>query len=1205
MLLPAPNIDERSADKVIEETRSLAPFYAAEWDAQAPQGAGYALLQNFAQLLFDVVQHLNQTPEKNFVEFLDRLNIKLEPPRSARAPVTFLLAPGTPQNVLIPSRTQTAAEATDTRPEVVFETEQNFLATIATLQAVYSIRPSDDTVFEHLSELKNPNSSELFAGKNLQEHSIYLAHSEIFNLKGKAEIKIYFIISASGLTAADFINGLSWEWWNKDHWVPSTVPAFNEALSDFPAVTTLKSHFLPTARTISVTTDVESDARFPDFGLLLIDKEIIGYTGKITNGFVGVTRGFRANQIPGASGSVEHDAGAQVTAIASPLFVNATIGTAQDGRQLVIVILKKEFDIEFTKTNVNDIENLWIRCRTLKSPALQNSPLRNLAIDTIRGSVAPPSGQTIAPDTLFQNDVPLDIPTQAKPIYPFGRQPRVFDTFYIASKDAFSKKNADITLTFNSVDDSIGTSPTPQSPEVIWEFWNSSGWVNLPLNQNDLGNFLSSSTASNKAVKFKCPSDLGTSNVNGQENFWIRARIIGGTYGTFKVVGPDVTPSFKFPKINEINISYEFVLAERKAFEQCITYNNLKYEDQTQNAQTAGTLFQPLQPPEEDKPTFYLGFDKPLVSGPIGIFFSLVKQEYLEETKPRLQWQYRNGNAWVLLDVVDDTDSLTRSGIIQLIGPADFGAREEFGKLLFWIRAVDEEKRFELPTQEKAAPLASLSAPIALPEIPGFFHFARVARLVGIPIVGFPGISLSSPLASFSTRRSAGLTVSQRLLVLRVTHGTEPSSTLLHPEKPCPELLELFHPKFSIPAELSQFPPPPILQGIFPNTVWAIQTETVRDEILGSSDGRADQKYTLMRTPVVSEEIWVNEINAIADEERKKLSEQDAKQIQEVRDEKGNLVQVWVRWRSVDDFLDSAATGRDYVMDRVFGTVQFGDGTGGMIPPIGIDNIKANYQFGGGVQGNVEAGTVISLKTSVAGVDKVTNPEAAGGGADTEVLAKALERGPQVIKHRNRAMAREDFEWLARQASNDIAKVRCLPTTNQNGEFETGWVTVMIVPQSQEAQPLPSAELIRQVKRYLADRCPNVVSAANKLIVAGPAYVEVSVTAEVFTTSIDLISQVQSETIKALKRFLHPLTGGPEGEGWDFGRLVCLSDIIAMIEALPNVDHVDNVTMQLRDMVTKTTRTITGDVLLSATLPPYAMIFSGEHNITPKFQAQG
>ena len=120
----------------------------------------------------------------------------------------------------------------------------------------------------------------------------------------------------------------------------------------------------------------------------------------------------------------------------------------------------------------------------------------------------------------------------------------------------------------------------------------------------------------------------------------------------------------------------------------------------------------------------------------------------------------------------------------------------------------------------------------------------------------------------------------------------------------------------------------------------------------------------------------------------------------------------------------------------------------------------------------------------------------------------------------------------------------------------------------------------------------------------GPAYVEVSVTAEVFTPALDLISQVQSAAIKKLQTFLHPLTGGPEGVGWDFGRLVCLSDLIVELETVLYVDHVDNVTMQLRDVQTNTVRTITDEVLLAATLPPYAMIFSGEHTVTVTLQAQ-
>jgi hypothetical protein len=1166
MLTPPPNIDERTAETMVGESRTLAPFYTPEWNAQETQGAGFALLQNFVQLLSDIVQHLNQTPAKNFVEFLSRLGTRLRSARAARVPVTFLLAPGTPQNVLISARTQAAADATEARPAVVFETEQDLLATIATLQAVYSVRPPDDAIYEHLSALKNPQSAQLFAGKNLQEHSIYLAHSELFALKTPAEIQIQFVIAASGLTPADFTSALSWEWWNRNHWVPSSVPAFKEALSNFPAVTTLSTHIPPTATEISVTTNVESDVNFPNIGFLLIENEIIKYIGKSTNKFVGVTRGFgSSNQIPGASAPLHHNQGIQVRAIDSPLVVHATVCKAQNGRQIVTMCLEKAFDAEFGKSTVQDLENFWLRCRTLKASAVKDSPLRNLAIATIQVSTTT-GDKAIAPDQLFYNDVPLDIPHLTSPpvsIYPFGKQPRVSDTFYIASADAFSKKDGTLTLGINvCIDGPLLSPPLTVDPLFTWEYWNGTGWVKLLVPDNAFNLFRDGGTST---VVFSCPDDITAVSVNGQENFWIRVRIIGGSFGTFIFQdNKKVEPSFRFPVVHSLTISYR---AAGKACDHCITYNNLSYQDQTQNAQNAGTLFQPFQPPEEDRASLYLGFDKPLLSGPIGIFFSLVKQEYLEETKPHLQWQYWNGSAWFLLDVLDDTDNLTRSGLLQLVGPADFTAREKFGMQRFWIRAVDLENRFQPP------PLGSLLA------------FSSIARLSRLP--RFSGLLDLAP-----SRISA---------MGRPPQATGSPTTRL--EKPCPELLEVFHPKFSVPAALSALPPPPILQGIFPNTTWATQAETVRDEILGSSDGQPDQTYTLLRHPLVSEEIWVDEVSVLADEERRQLSAQGPQQIQEVRDENGALTQFWVRWRSAEDFLDSLPTSRDYLVDRVLGTVQFGDGRRGMIPPIGLDNIKATYQFGGGTQGNVEAGAVTSLKTSVAGVDSVTNPEPAGGGADTELLDKALERGPQRIKHRNRAVAREDFEWLARQASTSLAKVKCLPTTNQSGEFETGWVVVIIVPQSQEAQPLPSAELIRQVKGYLSDRCPNVVAVAGKLIVTGPSYVEVSVTAEVFTTSIDLISQVQSDSLKNLRRFLHPLIGGPEGEGWELGRLVCLSDIIAMLEALPNVDHVDHVTMRLRDTVTQTTRMITDDVLLSATLPSYALIFSGEHNVTVKFQA--
>ncbi len=59
--------------------------------------------------------------------------------------------------------------------------------------------------------------------------------------------------------------------------------------------------------------------------------------------------------------------------------------------------------------------------------------------------------------------------------------------------------------------------------------------------------------------------------------------------------------------------------------------------------------------------------------------------------------------------------------------------------------------------------------------------------------------------------------------------------------------------------------------------------------------------------------------------------------------------------------------------------IQFGDGTHGLIPPIGQNNIRMTYQAGGGEQGNQDAATIVELKSSVPYIDGVTNNQPAPG----------------------------------------------------------------------------------------------------------------------------------------------------------------------------------------------------------------------------------
>ncbi|MEH2221176.1 MAG: putative baseplate assembly protein [Nostoc sp.] len=357
----------------------------------------------------------------------------------------------------------------------------------------------------------------------------------------------------------------------------------------------------------------------------------------------------------------------------------------------------------------------------------------------------------------------------------------------------------------------------------------------------------------------------------------------------------------------------------------------------------------------------------------------------------------------------------------------------------------------------------------------------------------------------------------------------------------------------------------PRLRRILLNTTMASQTVTISNEILGSSDGTQNQTFRTTRSPVLE-----GEYLEVREPEMPSAMEQES--IKKIYGEEGFTVitdvseqpkEIWVRWCEVPDFYGSGSRDRHYVIDRITGEIRFGDSANGLIPPIGIGNLRLRkYQTGGGTVGNRPANTIVQLKTTVPYVDKVTNPEAATGGANAEIIESLIERAPRTVRHGTRAVTFEDFEDLAMLATPEVARAKCLPLLNlQKNPFDIqnlqypkapGEVSVIIVPRSNDAQPLPSLELIKRVQNYLE----NHAIATAKIWVVGPVYVEVSVTTEIVPTSTDRASTVKADVNKALTDFLHPLTGGFDRLGWTFGRKPHKSDFYALLEAVPGVDHI-------------------------------------------------
>ncbi|NBD22294.1 putative baseplate assembly protein [Paenibacillus glycinis] len=817
------------------------------------------------------------------------------------------------------------------------------------------------------------------------------------------------------------------------------------------------------------------------------------------------------------------------------------------------------------ETAVNGLQNRWIRA-LVQPNRIKEAEL--VQFDTLAITM---SNELPHPDMAFANNVPQNV--DKNDYHPFGLTPRLYDTFYLSSKEAFSKKGAAITLSFTLKHEDWSTLVPPEivtaaatettattamttattaatmpvTAQLSWEYWNGQGWMRLGNFDEHFWITAEETGPSGRPVTltFTIPSSMSETVVQGQSSYWIRCRIASGNYGREVVTRYEPQPQFYVPNISDVKIKYEL---KSKPAQRVVTCNNLQYRDRTAEIGSGARPIQPFNRLADEHPALYLGFDQPPLKGPISVYFRVQDQEYSETAFPRLEWEYYRASGakrgWTRMEVRDDTRHLTQSGCVAFVGAPDFAIPDSlFGTSYYWIRAVDVKDRFQ--------PIESLNGMPADSIVPRHSANAKKDEACGCGC------------------------------------GCGPD--------PCKGFV-LFDPRFSAAAG-GRLIPSPLLNGIFLNTTMASHSESIANEIVGSGLGLASSTYALTKYPVLAEQLFVDELGVLSEEEQAALREDRNVVVREEKDDAGVTTAFWVRWTAVENLLESDGDGRHYEIDRTFGTVQFGDGIHGKVPPIGSDNIAADYQAGGGGAGNIGAGELRIMRTSIAYVDGASNPYAYDCGYDTEPLGHALERGPLLIRTRNRAVTAADYEQLALQASRGIARAKCLPNFNDKGERDSGWVTVLIVPQSSDAKPVPAPPLRQQAEAYLRSRAANVAAYPRHIKVFGPVYAEVSVSAELIASSFDAMPAVETEAYRKLTAYLHPLTGGKDGRGWDFGELPCLSELYALFEADRNVDHVEGLAMTIRDPASESTIRVTPNTSADIRSVPYMLIYSGDHKL--------
>jgi predicted phage baseplate assembly protein len=358
-------------------------------------------------------------------------------------------------------------------------------------------------------------------------------------------------------------------------------------------------------------------------------------------------------------------------------------------------------------------------------------------------------------------------------------------------------------------------------------------------------------------------------------------------------------------------------------------------------------------------------------------------------------------------------------------------------------------------------------------------------------------------------------------------------------------------------------------------TVHAVNAETVLGEEIGVSEGVAGQRFQVQRRPVVPGDALVLEVSEGAG---------------------------WEEWTEVSDFAGSQPEDPHFVFDAVTGEVQLGPEVRlaegavrryGRVPAKGARLRMRAYRTGGGEHGNVGRRSLTVLKSSIPYVSRVENRRPALGGVNGEGIDGAKVRGPMALRTLGRAVTTEDYEFLAREAAPEVARVRCLAASE---ESEAGLVRVLVVPavaanggRLRFEQLAPAEETVQAIARRL-DECRLI---GTRVMVQSALYRGVTVVARLKARPGASGARLQEEALDALYAYVNPVSGGPDRNGWPFGRPVHSGELFAVLQGLRGLELIEDLRVFSADPVSGQR----GGAVQRMDLEPHALVFSYEHQV--------
>ena len=350
--------------------------------------------------------------------------------------------------------------------------------------------------------------------------------------------------------------------------------------------------------------------------------------------------------------------------------------------------------------------------------------------------------------------------------------------------------------------------------------------------------------------------------------------------------------------------------------------------------------------------------------------------------------------------------------------------------------------------------------------------------------------------------------------------------------------------------------------------VTALHGDAVEAELIGTGTGGPGQRVQVASPPIIHRTIDGLELIVGVEATASELGEREPAVTYD-----GRAFRIW---QEVSGFAAAGPDPHVYVVDRTTGTITFSPAVRGTtergldlaaapvaaVPGSGRE-IRVWYRHGGGVAGNVAAGTLTTLRVRIPGVT-VTNPAPATGGRDTESLANTLVRGPQQLHAVERAVTARDFELAALASSGAVARAKAFTRAELWTHAVPGTVEVLLVPapppgadvgiSARDVEARQTTDALATVRADLDARAPM----GTRREVGWTRYKTVRVTARVVVHRAEDVDAVRRRMIERLQRTINPVPTG-ELRGWRYGEALRAFHIYDALLAERGVRYVDGV----------------------------------------------